>query len=385
LDAGTSPWWALAFFVPYFNYAVMAAFCMIPSDEPAAPPVETAEPGGHPFSSALLASGAGVAFGILMAALAVLFKGHYGMTLFLGTPFAMGALTGFIFNREYPGTLGDTARVTTCMLLFVAGALFLLAFEGAVCIAMAIPIAFPVGLFGASMGRAIALCGRRSLPPVAAAMLLVPLSVGLEPPHAAGKILHEVQSSVEINAPPDLVWPHVLAFQPIPEPLEVLFRLGIAYPLSAHIEGAGVGAVRYCNFSTGPFLEPITQWEPRTRLGFDVVRSPDPLRELSFYSNLSPPHLHGYLRSRRGEFRLIALQGGRTRLEGSTWYEIEMAPEGYWQLWSDYLIHRIHSRVLNHIKTETEEVPRLRGRLDPLAVLFCWPAPRVQATRINQT
>jgi hypothetical protein len=83
------------------------------------------------------------------------------------------------------------------------------------------------------------------------------------------------------------------------------------------LAGAGVGAVRYCNFSTGPLVEPITYWEPGTRLGFDVLRSPDPLRELSFYSNLSPPHLHGYLRSRRGEFRLIALPGGRTRLEGA--------------------------------------------------------------------
>jgi hypothetical protein len=188
-------------------------------------------------------------------------------------------------------------------------------------------------------------------------MLLLPLSLALEPPRTAGKILHEVQSSIEINAPPNSVWPHVVAFEPIPEPSDMLFRLGIAYPQSARIEGTAIGAVRYCNFSTGPFIEPITHWEPGVRLGFDVLRSPDPLRELSLYSNLSPPHLHGYLRSRCGEFRLIALPGGRTRLEGSTWYEIEMAPEGYWQLWSDYLIHRIHNRVLDHIKTETEDVP----------------------------
>jgi hypothetical protein len=51
------------------------------------------------------------------------------------------------------------------------------------------------------------------------------------------------------------------------------------------------------------------------------------------------------------------LSGGRTRLEGSTWYEIEMAPEAYWQLWSDFLIHRIHNRVLDHIKTEVQGSP----------------------------
>ncbi len=31
-----------------------------------------------------------------------------------------------------------------------------------------------------------------------------------------------------------------------------------------------------------------------------------------------------------------------------------MWPVAYWQLWSDYIIHRIHTRVLNHIKRNAE-------------------------------
>ena len=78
------------------------------------------------------------------------------------------------------------------------------------------------------------------------------------------------------------------------------------------------------------------------------------MRELSPYQDLSPKHLHGYMRSKRGEFRFIDLGDGRTRLEGSSWYELEMAPEIYWQMFSDALIHRIHLRVLDHIKQEVE-------------------------------
>jgi len=48
------------------------------------------------------------------------------------------------------------------------------------------------------------------------------------------------------------------------------------------------------------------------------------------------------------------LPGGRTRLEGSTWYEYEIFPQDYWTLWSDLLIHRIHKRVLDHIKNLAE-------------------------------
>lgn len=354
LDAGLSPWLALGFFVPFFNYAVMAALCLIPSSKRIARPKETIRPGGQKLPSALLSIAGGVALGIAMVVLGVRFIEQYGFALFFGAPFAMGALTAFLFNRRYPGTTLETIQVTICMFLFVAGAVFLSAFEGAICIAMAIPLGLLVGLLGAAMGRAIAVSGRRAIPPALSAILLLPISAVLEPPGVTGRVLHEVQSSVVINAPPERVWTHVIEFQPIPEPSELIFRLGIAYPRYARIDGAGIGAVRYCVFSTGEFVEPITRWEPGGRLGFDVVSSPDPLRELSFYAKISPPHLHGYLRSRRGEFRLIPLPGGGTRLEGSTWYEIEMAPEAYWQVWSDFLIHRIHYRVLDHIKLEVE-------------------------------
>jgi len=186
------------------------------------------------------------------------------------------------------------------------------------------------------------------------ALLALPVASALEPSHATGRVLHEVITVVEIQAAPERVWPHVVAFRPITEPPDLIFRLGIAAPQSARLDGQGVGSTRYCEFSTGAFVEPITAWEPARRLAFDVVRSPSPLRELSPYARVSPPHLDGYLRSRRGEFRLVPVSDGRTRLEGHTWYELEMAPEGYWQLLSDYLIHRIHDRVLNHIKREVE-------------------------------
>jgi hypothetical protein len=51
---------------------------------------------------------------------------------------------------------------------------------------------------------------------------------------------------------------------------------------------------------------------------------------------------------------LIDLGNGRTKLEGRTWYEYEIYPQSYWTLWTDMLIHRIHQRVLAHIKNLAE-------------------------------
>lgn len=147
-----------------------------------------------------------------------------------------------------------------------------------------------------------------------------------------------------------------------PPPDEFLFKAGIAYPIRARIEGSGPGAVRYCDFSTGSFVEPITVWEQSRRLAFSVREQPVPLREFSPYGDIEPAHLHGYFVSTKGEFRLIDLGNGRTRLKGTTWYYQKLRPGFYWNLWSDRIIHTIHGRVLKHIKKEAEKgEERLRG------------------------
>jgi hypothetical protein len=83
-------------------------------------------------------------------------------------------------------------------------------------------------------------------------------------------------------------------------------------------------------------VEPVTAWDEPRRLAFDATGQPAPMFELSPCRHVHPPHLHGYLRSNRGEFRLVPLPGGRTRLEGRTWYEFDMFPQSYRTLWSHH-------------------------------------------------
>ena len=118
-------------------------------------------------------------------------------------------------------------------------------------------------------------------------------------------------TTVGINAPIEVVWNEVIAFSKIDEPEELLFRLGIAYPIDARIEGEGVVAVRHCNFSTGSFVEPITHWEPNKKLAFDVLEQPHPMKELSPFDHLHPPHLDWAVRSIQGQFILDHDEKGR--------------------------------------------------------------------------
>ncbi len=95
-------------------------------------------------------------------------------------------------------------------------------------------------------------------------------------------------------------------------------RAGVGYPEPVHIVGHGVGVVRYCRFSTGPFVEPIRVWDETRLLRFTVTSNPEPLRELTPYKSVHPPHLNGYFVSRQGQFLLQPLPNDHTLLGGTT-------------------------------------------------------------------
>lgn len=352
IDAGLTPWVALLFFVPVLNYAFMLVMSLLPS-APERATTGVARQAPATAKQRVVAVGGALAVAVGMMALSVFGFRHYGVALFLGTPFLVGAISAFLLNRHAATSMGETVYMVLLSLLAAGGVLLLTAAEGFVCIVMAFPLGFGIAMLGAIVGRAIALGGHYPLSHALLGVLLLPASMPLLD-SSIPIPLREVRSAVEIEASPDVVWHRVVSFPALPEPADLIFRSGIAYPRAARIEGEGIGAIRHCEFSTGAFVEPVTAWEPGRRLAFDVTASPPPLRELSPYARVTAPHLDGFFVARRGEFRLIALPGGRTRLEGSTWYELRMQPALYWALLSDQLIGRIHDRVLRHIAGVSE-------------------------------
>jgi hypothetical protein len=276
--------------------------------------------------------------------------------LFVGTPFVMGFVAAYRGRRLGLSDARAAIVAGQLSLLVIAAALLAFALEGLLCIAMAAPIAMLLALLGSLVGTAAASGGGATPAPVMLVFSTLPLLLGVEA-LPTGTRLREVVTRVDIDAPPAVVWRNVIGFSELPPPTRLVFALGIAYPRRARIEGRGVGAVRRCEFSTGAFVEPITLWDPPRRLAFDVASQPEPMHEWSPYARVHAPHLIDGLQARRGEFRLLANSTGGTRLEGSTWYTLDMAPAFYWTLWSDALIHAIHVRVLEHIRDVSENAP----------------------------
>lgn len=286
-----------------------------------------------------------------------LWTGLYGYTIFVGIPLIVGILSGIM--RTLPLWRAVVASRVVAIALLVHTALFLMIIgsEGLICTLMAAPIALPAAAAGAVIGVALnyyVLVPRMRGVARISLLLLLPAMFGFESALDAEPPLYAVTTSIDVAAPPEQVWKHVVSFPPLPKPKDLAFRAGIAYPVHATIEGEGVGAVRHCIFSTGAFVEPIEIWEPPRLLRFAVTESPPPLRELSFREPVEPPHLDGFLEARRGQFHLVQTEDGMTRIEGTTWYSHGLWPAWYWRNWSDYLIHNIHTRVLEHIKRLSE-------------------------------
>lgn len=280
----------------------------------------------------------------------------YGWALFLALPFLIGFYSSLLASLEKKQRLSQCIKISISTILLAAVFLILIALEGIICIIMALPPALILTLAGTACGYWIQKISwdrytKQTL--TVLTIFIFPLFLSVESNLNLKPSLNEVKSSIVINAGKHIVWDEVITSD-LPAPDEFIFKTGIAYPIKAEIDGKGVGTVRYCIFSTGKFVEPIEVWDEPHLLKFSVTHSPPPMKELSIYSQIHPAHLDGFLKSKKGQFKLIEIDKNTTLLQGTTWYENTMWPESYWNLWSDYIIHKIHTRVLKHIKTTSE-------------------------------
>lgn len=366
-DVRLPPGLVVLFFLPFLNLLFFLILSVMPGYEPAKPPLPAT--GYRPSlldrmmpdsqgGSAVAAILATLVIGTLLTFVGVNCFVDYGWGLFVGIPFCMGLLSVLIYGYHFPRPFWPCVSVSLLSVTIVGVALVLFAIEGIVCVLMAAPIAIVLALIGGVIGWAIQRrpAVRPEAPRVFSVLILaIPAIMGVEKMERPDPPLFEVKTSLIVNAPPEQVWKHVVSFTHLPAPTEWVFRTGIAYPTHAEIDGRGVGAIRRCNFSTGCFTEPIEVWDEPRLLRFSVTSNPPSMQEWTFYSDIHPPHVEGFMVSKRGQFLLTRLSDGRTRLEGTTWYQHGLWPSDYWRVWSDQIIHAIHLRVLNHVKSLSEK------------------------------
>ncbi|MBI3552811.1 MAG: hypothetical protein HY077_09855 [Elusimicrobia bacterium] len=352
------------FFLPYLNLLFFLILCVVPAKSAAAPDHRAGLPSfldrliprsaaGSAAAGIVLATAFVLAFTLLSANLMRL----YGWGLFVGLPFCLGLGSALLYGYHAPRSFFGCLGVATLSVTLAGFALLAAAIEGAICLAMAFPFALVLAWMGATVGYFIQ---RRDMAPgtpslvLGLLLLVLPGLMGMEYASRPESDVVAVRTTIDIEAPPEAVWKNVVSFAELPPPEHWIFKLGFAYPMRARITGRGPGAIRRCEFSTGAFVEPIEVWDEPKLLKFSVLSQPLPMRESSPWGSIHPPHLDSFLVSQGGQFLLTPLPGGGTRLEGTTWYRHSIEPSAYWRPWTDFILHRIHERVLAHVKRVTE-------------------------------
>jgi hypothetical protein len=270
--------------------------------------------------------------------------------LFL-VPVAMGYLTVAAIDRP---TWVDRifAPWGPCFLVVLAAALF--AWEGAICVIMALPVM----LVSSSIGgmTAGAMPSKRFV--VAPFIALLPWAVmpaerGLEQPRRFTTSVSEIT----IDAPSAIVWPLVVSVDTIgpTEHRRALFTsMGFPRPIAATLDHFGVGGVRTATFERGVvFRELVTDWEPERRLSFTIDPIVVPDSAMDPHVAIGGP----YFDVLSGTYELYALDGGRTRLVLKSEHRTSTAFNLYAAWWADRVMASIQGNILAVLRDRAE-----RGR-----------------------
>lgn len=348
--SGTGYSLAILTLLPGAQIAAAAILALLP------PFVADAEAGPEPgLEVAHIIQGvlAGVAIIVLAVLISALSFGVYGWGLFVMTPFLVGITTGYLANRRHLLSGGRTAMIVLAAAALGTVALVLFALEGLVCILLASPLGAVVALVGGAAGRAIARAGQsRGRPLMSLALLpaLFALDAAMPP-----SVPIETHEAIDIDAPPAAVWDALTSSVPIASEPGLIGMAGLAYPIRGHLLGAGVGAIRLGDFSTGTARERVTEWAPGHRLAFTVVRQPPAMEEMSPYRHVHAPHVNGYFTTAETRFSLTTLAGGRTRLTVEAAHVLRIDPALYWEPLARLAIRFNVSRVLWDIRAKAEQ------------------------------
>lgn len=380
-DAGMSPWLALFFFVPFANLLFFLATALVPPYRAA---VDTVVPAASPFRSQpirlaafpkerslataiLYSSALGSVVALGGFAISVGLLGKYGFGLAFGTPMISGFVGGAFVPRFYPKAKFRHALLVMVFTFVLSLSLIIVtALEGLGCLVLFLPILVLPTMLGTWIGfvagqqlprteHAITAAGGSAL------LCFLFATEALNP--NAMRPAPVVETIVDIDAPPEAVWALTTSVAEMPIATNFPFSAGIAYPIRATLDRAGVRGKRTCEFNTGAALETVVVWDENRRLRFSIDSQPDPLRELTLYTTVRQPHLDSSVRNRLGEFELVPLDGGtRTRLIGRSWYELSVTPAFYWEAYTAQIVHAIHHRVLGTIKSRAEAKVRLEAQ-----------------------
>jgi hypothetical protein len=272
-------------------------------------------------------------------------------------PFVIGFLTIRHTEAQQPSPVWIWLFLPWLSVALMMVVLAIFAWEGAICIAMALPIA----LFGASLGGLTAgvISRRRRLtraPTLCLAVvpfLLAPAEATLNAPLQT----RTVSSEIRIHASPETVWQNVERVPAI-APAELrptwTHRIGFPRPIEATLSFEGIGGVRHATFERGlTFIETVNAWEPERRLAFSIRADTAHIPSTTLDEHVT---IGGrYFDVLNGEYRLESLPNGDTLLHLTSHQRLSTDFNGYAGLWTDAVMQNLQTSILQVVQHRCEQ------------------------------
>lgn len=214
--------------------------------------------------------------------------------------------------------------------------------EGVICLLIVSPLIFAFITSGAFLGQRMFRKNNQRLNVSVCSLLFLVFVVDSLSEH---NYVNLVADEMVINATPEQIWKHVVAFDKIEKKDDYwLFQIGMPSPAQTTVEGYYKGAGRKCIFSNGYiFEEKIVTYEPNKNLTFDIIGQP------------LDPEIMGHIDILRGQFLLKDNGNGTTTLIGNSWYRLHVFPIWYYDIWAKSITRNVHLRVMEHIKELSEK------------------------------
>ena len=214
--------------------------------------------------------------------------------------------------------------------------------EGILCLLIVSPLIGAFVITGAFLGRAMFKRKNQKLNVSVISLLIAVFIVDSISDHDHENL---VADEILIEATPDKIWPHVVAFDKIEEKEKYwFFKIGMPSPMATTVSARELGANRKCIFSNGYiFDETIVEFEENKKLTFDIIDQP------------KDPEIMGHIDIKRGQFILKDNGNGTTTLIGNSWYKLYVFPTWYFDLWAENVTRNVHFRVMEHIKHLSEK------------------------------
>ncbi|MDX2129623.1 MAG: hypothetical protein SFU91_11370 [Chloroherpetonaceae bacterium] len=279
-------------------------------------------------------------------------------------PLALGFLTIWFLDSVKKSLFLVEIFLPWASILVLLFMTFITGLEGSICILMATPVLLVMSSIGGVLAGVVrrmidkrnARNGNSILGFMPFAMLLLPVFVsGIESQVNAPLEMRTVDTEIEISASPETIWNEIIRVRKIEnEELESTFfhSIGFPKPLEATLTHEGIGGVRHATFDGGVlFVETVTLWEEKKKLGFTIKADKIPPGTLDEHVTIGGE----YFDVLYGEYEIVPNSNGKATLKLLSRERVSTRFNFYAGFWTDWVMRDIQESILKVIKKRCED------------------------------